>query len=764
MRIDKRWRRIFSCILVICLVVILICVSNSSLKKKDIKDSKPSLSSDLTVIKQQNTDKRVIPDKYNTGVTSSNKLTVVKSGGVYNDVSFSARNNNKLALDFYYSNKNFSGDVVFENYDFSNYAIMMINENIDKSRNLKLIFKNCKLGEFASGKTDSPISYIFENCDITCFNGSNATFNNCHFGGTCSDALNIYRNVSVNNCYISNMSVPAADGTFSHTDGVQIYGAKNSLATNINFTNCRFEIPQLSYATSTCYVNACIMVQLEFCDADGIHFNDCYLNGGGYSIYAWDANLGYNLNDVTFKNINIGTICQYGQLFPKISDGVKIDYDTFQDTNRLYSSTVTRNKNKNETSITISNDTSSKKNFRVYTSSGAQYDYSIEECPNAKNVGGMTFDDFPFDRQFTIPEYCDWIVCFEVTTDSDGNESLTQIRYQNWGDEIAAIDLNNTTLNNVDSTAYMKPQDITSINSPTILEGECGKNVTFKLYETGELVLRGYGKTYNYNSRKHTPWHDYTSQISTIIIDDGITGIGSLCFKNIPKLDNIYIPEGVSTIGNNCFINCNNLSAVSLPSTITSIGSYAFWATDINKVDYAGTNNQKSDIIINQNNPSIITEELSYSDPKVINDGTCGKNINWSLYDDGTLILDGTGATNEYNSHNPVPWENLRNKIITIKVNDGITSLGSQIFSNCTTLTSVELPDSLTSIGSNSFMACSQLKSITLPKSVTTIGDYAFHNAGLKTVSYLGTSDDWNNIKIGTNNDTLINSAITYSK
>ena len=75
------------------------------------------------------------------------------------------------------------------------------------------------------------------------------------------------------------MSVPAADGTFSHTDGVQIYGAKNSLATNINFTNCRFEIPQLSYATSTCYVNACIMVQLEFCDADGIHFNDCYFNG-----------------------------------------------------------------------------------------------------------------------------------------------------------------------------------------------------------------------------------------------------------------------------------------------------------------------------------------------------------------------------------------------------------------------------------------------------------------------------------------------------
>ena len=128
------------------------------------------------------------------------------------------------------------------------------------------------------------------------------------------------------------------------------------------------------------------------------------------------------------------------------------------------------------------------------------------------------------------------------------------------------------------------------------------------------------------------------------------------------------------------------------------------------------------------------------------------------------MILDGTGATNEYNSHNPVPWENLRNKIITIKVNDGITSLGSQIFSNCATLTSVELPDSLTSIGSNSFMACSQLKSITLPKSVTTIGDYAFHNAGLKTVSYLGTSDDWNNIKIGTKNDTLINSAITYSK
>lgn len=765
MKNSKLKKNIFSCIAVLLLLSVLIFISSNPLKNKNIKDIRPSLSSNLTVVKPQNTDKKIIPDKYNTGAIGAlSDFITVDSAGKYNNISFSAKNNNKLALDFYYSNKNITGDVIFENYDFSKISIMMINENISKSRNLHLIFKNCKLGRFSSSKTDSAISYTFTNCNIQAFNGSNTTFNNCHFGGTCSDALNVFRNVSVNNCYISNLSVPASDGTFAHSDGVQIYGYNNSITTNINFNNCRFEIPQLTCATSSCYVNACIMVQLEYSDADGIHFNDCYINGGGYSIYAWDANIGYNLNDVTFKNIKVGCVRRYGQIYPKISSGVKIDYDTLKDTNNLYASTVYRDKTKKETYITISNDTNDPKNFRIYTSSGKVYDYSIEKCPAANEVSNMTFDDFPFDRQYSVPEYCDWIVCYEVSSDENGNEALTQIRYMNWSDDTVALDLKNTTIVTPDSYVFMNPQDISSITSPIILEGNCGKNISFELHQTGELILTGSGATYNYNSKTPAPWSDYSSDISTIIIDDGITKIGTACFKNLQNVANIYFPDGISAIGSNSFINCTELNMISLPSTINSIGSYAFWGTALNKVSYDGTNNHKKDITISKKNPAILTEELTYSEPKIIQNGECGKNITWSFYSDGTLILDGKGATYNYNSNNPVPWATIKRKITTIKVGNGITTLGSQIFSNCATAASVVLPESLISIGSNSFMACSQLKSITLPKSITAIGNYAFHDSGLKTVTYTGTSDEWNKIEIGTKNDPLINSTINFSK
>jgi hypothetical protein len=64
-----------------------------------------------------------------------------------------------------------------------------------------------------------------------------------------------------------------------------------------------------------------------------------------------------------------------------------------------------------------------------------------------------------------------------------------------------------------------------------------------------------------------------------------------------------------------------------------------------------------------------------------------------------------------------------------------VTTIGTEAFRNCASLTSVEIPDSVTSVGSYAFYGCSGLTSVEIPDSVTTIDNYAFYGcSGLTSV------------------------------
>ena len=65
-----------------------------------------------------------------------------------------------------------------------------------------------------------------------------------------------------------------------------------------------------------------------------------------------------------------------------------------------------------------------------------------------------------------------------------------------------------------------------------------------------------------------------------------------------------------------------------------------------------------------------------------------------------------------------------------------VTSIGSNAFRDCTSLTSITLPSSLTSIGTSAFRGCYGLTSITLPSSLTSIGNSAFSGCtGLTSIT-----------------------------
>ena len=83
--------------------------------------------------------------------------------------------------------------------------------------------------------------------------------------------------------------------------------------------------------------------------------------------------------------------------------------------------------------------------------------------------------------------------------------------------------------------------------------------------------------------------------------------------------------------------------------------------------------------------------------------------------------------------------------ITAAHIGQGVTTLGSGAFYNCTSLASVTLPDSLTIIsdggyGNGAFDSCAALTSVTIPNSVTSIGDYAFYDCTSLTSLTIGNS------------------------
>ena len=90
-----------------------------------------------------------------------------------------------------------------------------------------------------------------------------------------------------------------------------------------------------------------------------------------------------------------------------------------------------------------------------------------------------------------------------------------------------------------------------------------------------------------------------------------------------------------------------------------------------------------------------------------------------------------------------------------------VTSIGNYAFSSCYSLTSITIPDGVTSIGVSAFSWCSRLSSITIPDSVTSIGYKAFYRCdSLKAAYYLGFSEQWAEVSIGSENSCLTSCVI----
>lgn len=370
-----------------------------------------------------------IPDKYNTGIPSFATLDVAPKENFY---KFNLQFNYKI--DSGYAERPSDGKISInvdfkepikniENMDFTSSFVFELGNEIDGVERV-IYFKNCKFNFLKTGKrNDINITYVFNNCEIGTFSGSRCTFNNCKIGGMPYDGTNPFRYCYFNNCFITNLS---PDETYPwnnslHLDGTQIFGWTDVENTNIEFINCRFECLPLPRSNSTVYINACLMLSLDYNNAKNILFKDCILNGGGYSIYL--QNKEYEFENVTLDNIRIGCSSKYGTLYKNETSGV--NYNNVRETDTLYVGSVW--KDEKGIHISVSNDTNIERILKLVTNNN-EYTFIIPKCLTYNEMieDVTVYSDFPFDIEKIINDNSRWIKIYDVT--DRGNEKLIKLK------------------------------------------------------------------------------------------------------------------------------------------------------------------------------------------------------------------------------------------------------------------------------------------------------------------------------------------------
>ena len=237
--------------------------------------------------------------------------------------------------------------------------------------------------------------------------------------------------------------------------------------------------------------------------------------------------------------------------------------------------------------------------------------------------------------------------------------------------------------------------------------------LTWTLYEDGTLNISGTGEMRGYNAYSiKSPACD-NSNIKNVVIEDGITSIGSFAFYGC-SLTNIRIPGSVTSIGKYALDDCMSLTSVTIPGSVSSIGEYAFMdcrnLTDATILD--GVTSIENRAFWGCSRLTSVTIPNSVTNIGESAFWHC-KNLTSITIPDGVTSIEDHVFSCCYS-------------LPSITIPNSVTSIGNRAFDSCTKLTSITIPDSVISIGNFAFEGCTELTSITIPDSVISIGDSAF--------------------------------------